>query len=175
MDRGMGDGRPQRRSTGSESVSLFRAFTYHASSSHLVSLPQSSRVTFQVRGGNGQQRSVTIGGPNTLGRPSSPYTTSPGRVPTMSESVLLRTLFLSISTSHRFTRRGGSDTPDGPTITGPIMAQYLMALLGQRDPFSELLARGMGDNPGQMGDYVFNQEGDSVHYSQYSSRIHRSR
>lgn len=43
------------------------------------------------------------------------------------------------------------------------MAQYLMALLGQRDP--SVFARGMGDNPaanGRMGDYVFNQEGSMV-------------
>lgn len=47
---------------------------------------------------------------------------------------------------------------DGTTITGPMMAQYLMALLGSRsgDPLAGLL--GMGGQHGRMGDYVFNQE-----------------
>lgn len=38
------------------------------------------------------------------------------------------------------------------------MAQYLMALLGQRDPSNEMFGRGLSD--GRMGDYVFNQEGN---------------
>lgn len=48
------------------------------------------------------------------------------------------------------------------------MAQYLMALLGHRDPFTEMFMRGMGDTthagPGRMGDYVFNQEGRCVKF-----------
>jgi len=54
-------------------------------------------------------------------------------------------------------RRPG-DGP-GPAITGPLMAQYLMALLG-REHLTEMFARGMGEGPqpGRMGDYVFNQE-----------------
>jgi hypothetical protein len=60
----------------------------------------------------------------------------------------------------RFLRRG-SNPADGPTITGPIMAQYLMAMLGQRDPSHEMFGRGLGDlADGRMGDYVFNQEGN---------------
>lgn len=50
---------------------------------------------------------------------------------------------------------------DGAGITGPIMARYLMALLG-RENLTEMFARGMGGGPpsGRMGDYVFNQEGE---------------
>lgn len=69
-----------------------------------------------------------------------------------------------MSTHHtdRFIRRG-SGPEDSPTITGPIMAQYLMALLGQRDPSNEMFGRGLGDlSDGRMGDYVFNQEGKSL-------------
>lgn len=43
------------------------------------------------------------------------------------------------------------------------MAQYLMALLG-RDPLSEVFMRGTGEEGpqrGRLGDYVFNQEGES--------------
>ncbi|KAF8665286.1 hypothetical protein AX16_000307 [Volvariella volvacea WC 439] len=46
---------------------------------------------------------------------------------------------------------------DGGNIAAPLMAQYLMSLLGHRHPLSEMLAAGRG-NPGRMGDYVFNQE-----------------
>ncbi|KAG6842468.1 hypothetical protein C0991_007598 [Blastosporella zonata] len=45
----------------------------------------------------------------------------------------------------------------GGTITGPLMAQYLMALLGQQ-PGDDAFGRGMGFGDGRMGDYVFNQE-----------------
>lgn len=43
------------------------------------------------------------------------------------------------------------------------MAQYLMALLGHRDP--SMMFGGLPEN-GRMGDYVFNQEG------KLSSQIH---
>ncbi|KIY50416.1 hypothetical protein FISHEDRAFT_71476 [Fistulina hepatica ATCC 64428] len=43
----------------------------------------------------------------------------------------------------------------GGQITGAMMAQYLLALLG-RDPFSDLE---MQNGSGRLGDYVFNQEG----------------
>ena len=48
---------------------------------------------------------------------------------------------------------------DGGTITGPMMAQYLMALLGSRgaDPSAGLF--GLNGPHGRMGDYVFNQQG----------------
>ncbi|KAI0778698.1 hypothetical protein BD413DRAFT_115422 [Trametes elegans] len=58
---------------------------------------------------------------------------------------------------------------DRPNITGPMLAQYLLALMGPGragDPFSELLGgmfgpAGMptgGPESGRWGDYVFNQE-----------------
>jgi len=49
--------------------------------------------------------------------------------------------------------------PGDAGITGPIMARYLMALLG-REHLTDMFARGMADGPqaGRMGDYVFNQE-----------------
>lgn len=43
-----------------------------------------------------------------------------------------------------------------------MMAQYLLALLGNRDPLTAMLGAGMGlggPESGRMGDYVFNQEG----------------
>jgi len=104
------------------------------------------RVRFDMHGPGGATRSVTIGGPNTLGgRPSS--VPRSGEVPTMSE----------------FIRQGGGPNQEAG-ITGPVMAQYLMALLGQRgglDPLGGLFSMGMGDNAaerGRWGDYVFNQE-----------------
>ncbi|KAF8236775.1 hypothetical protein L208DRAFT_1450868 [Tricholoma matsutake] len=91
-----------------------------------------NRFTFQMRTGSGQ-------------RPSRMYDSdlgSLGRPPTMSEFI-----------------RRGAGPEDGPTITGPVMAQYLMALLGQRDPSNDIFGRGIGDlSDGRMGDYVFNQE-----------------
>ena len=48
----------------------------------------------------------------------------------------------------------GPQEGQGGNISGPLMAQYLMALLGNRDP----ALFGMPEN-GRMGDYVFNQEG----------------
>ncbi|KAJ3517878.1 hypothetical protein NLJ89_g223 [Agrocybe chaxingu] len=47
----------------------------------------------------------------------------------------------------------GSGGQDRATINGPLMAQYLMALLGHRDP----AFFGIPEN-GRMGDYVFNQD-----------------
>ena len=42
------------------------------------------------------------------------------------------------------------------------MAHYLLRLLGDRDPLSALLAGGLGGpESGRMGDYVFDQEGQS--------------
>lgn len=62
---------------------------------------------------------------------------------------------VSTHCTNRFLRRGSG--PQGnAAITGPVMAQYLMALLGgQRDHMGGL--SGLSD--GRMGDYVFNQEG----------------
>lgn len=49
----------------------------------------------------------------------------------------------------------GPQESQGGNISGPMMAQYLMALLGHRDP----ALFGMPES-GRMGDYVFNQEGN---------------
>lgn len=82
----------------------------------------------------------------------------------------------------RFVRRGSEqnthETPDRGSITGPMMAQYLLALLSlQRhggmgpgggtgvDPLSELLGRTSTDGThGRWGDYVFNQEGEDSRF-----------
>ncbi|KAF8215912.1 hypothetical protein K438DRAFT_1799700 [Mycena galopus ATCC 62051] len=58
-----------------------------------------------------------------------------------------------------FLGRRPTDSP-GAAINGPLMARYLMALLG-REHLTDVFARGMGGEgpqPGRMGDYVFNQE-----------------
>ncbi|OBZ79191.1 putative RING finger protein P32A8.03c [Grifola frondosa] len=61
---------------------------------------------------------------------------------------------------------GGGATTDrgtqGGTITGPLMAQYILSLLSQGpnrgDPFQELFGGTPGAEGGRWGDYVFNQE-----------------
>jgi len=55
-----------------------------------------------------------------------------------------------------FLQRRPSEGPGGG-IAGPLMARYLMALLG-RDNLTDLFGRGDELQPGRMGDYVFNQE-----------------
>lgn len=57
-----------------------------------------------------------------------------------------------------FSRYTRLDTSTNPTIAGPLMAHYIMALLGHNDPASEMFSR-MGREGGRLGDYVFNQEG----------------
>ena len=58
-------------------------------------------------------------------------------------------------------------------ITAPMMLQYLMALMGARgggvDPLHALLG-GSDMQPGRMGDYVFNQEGNSNIFKVQSSQ-----
>ncbi|KAF7436455.1 hypothetical protein PC9H_003288 [Pleurotus ostreatus] len=101
--------------------------------------PSSSGFTFQVRSGGGA-RTFTFGGPNTLGaRPGAPG--GDQEPPTMTE----------------YLRRDPGAANDGPTITGPLMAQYLMALLGHRNP-SLFGMDGESMERGQYGDYVFSQE-----------------
>ncbi|KAF6766710.1 hypothetical protein DFP72DRAFT_867341 [Ephemerocybe angulata] len=98
-----------------------------------------SRFSFQVTSNNGV-RTMTFGAPrrNSAGA---------DRVPTASE-------FMGPQPSE-----AGAG---GDRITGPMMAQYLLALLGNRDPLTAMLAGGMGGpggpESGRMGDYVFNQE-----------------
>ncbi|KAJ7675324.1 hypothetical protein B0H17DRAFT_1080979 [Mycena rosella] len=89
--------------------------------------------TFEIRSGSGPNtRAVRFGGPIPLGNENPDQ-------PTMAD----------------FLQRRPADGP----ITGPIMARYLMALLG-REHLTDMFARGMSDGPqpGRMGDYVFNQE-----------------
>ncbi|KAF4573252.1 hypothetical protein EYR40_003662 [Pleurotus pulmonarius] len=101
--------------------------------------PNSSGFTFQVRTGGGA-RTFTFGGPNTLGaRSGAPD--GEQEPPTMSE----------------FLRRDPGAANDGPSITGPLMAQYLMALLGHRGP-AMFGMDGESMERGQYGDYVFSQE-----------------
>jgi len=96
-----------------------------------------SRVTFQILDEDGR-RTISIGGPNTLGRRSAQGSDGRARIPTMSEYI----------------RRG---TSTNTTIAGPLMAHYIMAMLGHNDPVSEMFSN-MGGEGGRMGDYVFNQE-----------------
>lgn len=67
---------------------------------------------------------------------------------------------------------------DRPNITGPMLAQYLLALMGPGrggDPFSDMLGgmfgpAGMppgGAESGRWGDYVFNQEGGQIPAAAY--------
>jgi len=97
----------------------------------------SSSFSFQIRSGSNGPAVFTIGGPNTLGG-------SPG-------------LSSRSSSMSDFLHSGDDD--DRPGIAGPLMAQYLMALLGNRGSHTELPG-GLGDavERGRMGDYVFNQE-----------------
>ncbi|KAJ3997012.1 hypothetical protein F5050DRAFT_1755088 [Lentinula boryana] len=98
-----------------------------------------SSFAFQIRSGSGGPAVISIGGPNTLGGTRAGSEPS-GRSPNMAE----------------FLR---SDNDRTPGIAGPLMAQYLMALLGNRGPYSDILG-GFGDaaERGRVGDYVFNQE-----------------
>ncbi|KAG1783589.1 hypothetical protein EV702DRAFT_1175627 [Suillus placidus] len=100
----------------------------------------------------GATRTLFLGGPNTLNRPRSPEQRD-REVPNISE----------------FLRRENQSGPRHPgDITGPMMAQYLLALLGQgptgrgTDPFTEMFSLGPegggGGAGGRWGDYVFNQE-----------------
>ncbi|KAJ7161289.1 hypothetical protein C8R43DRAFT_327052 [Mycena crocata] len=105
----------------------------------LSSGPRVTR-TFELRTstGGGPTRTIRIGTPLA----SNPLGTEDPDQPTMADFM------------QRRTGEGGAGG-----ITGPLMAQYLMALLG-REHLTDMFARGMSDGPqpGRMGDYVFNQE-----------------
>ncbi|KAG2156569.1 uncharacterized protein EDB93DRAFT_1310544, partial [Suillus bovinus] len=114
-------------------------------------VPGGIRLEFHSTGpSHGATRTLFLGGPNTLNRPRSPEQQRDGELPTMSE----------------FLRRENQSGPRQPgDITGPMMAQYLLALLGQGqtgrglDPFAEMFSLGPEGGPGgRWGDYVFNQE-----------------
>lgn len=136
----------------------FQIVQCHATSDYYLK-GRAATIQFSSSGPGGT-RVITFGGPNTLTR-------EPGDIPSMSQ----------------FLRRGPAnfDDDDQVNITGPMMAQYLMALLSARrpgaarsgtgsDPFAELFggpgpfgafgAGGQGHGgDGRWGDYVFNQEG----------------
>ncbi|KAH7879855.1 uncharacterized protein C8R40DRAFT_1083458 [Lentinula edodes] len=99
----------------------------------------SSSFSFQIRSGSGGPAVFSIGGPNTLGG------TRAGSEPSGRPSNLAD-----------FIQSGDERAPG---IAGPLMAQYLMALLGNRGSHTDFLG-GLGDaaERGRMGDYVFNQE-----------------
>ncbi|KAF8167358.1 hypothetical protein B0H34DRAFT_739978 [Crassisporium funariophilum] len=100
-------------------------------------------VTFELRGSHGA-RTVSLGGPNTLRRGSEGGSGGrnelPGPIPVMSS-------FVRAPPNNNDTER--------TAIQGPLMAQYLMAILGQRELPATMF--GVPEN-GRMGDYVFNQE-----------------
>ncbi|KAG2076955.1 hypothetical protein BDR04DRAFT_1002302 [Suillus decipiens] len=111
--------------------------------------PGGLRFEFHSTGPNhSAARAFLIGNPNTLSRPRSPEQRD-REVPGMSE----------------FLRRENQSGPRNPgDITGPMMAQYLLALLGQgptgrgTDPLAEMFSLGPEGASGRWGDYVFNQE-----------------
>ncbi|KAF8971719.1 hypothetical protein BDZ97DRAFT_1784748 [Flammula alnicola] len=102
-------------------------------------------VTFEVRGPSGS-RTMRFGGPSTSsgGTNGGSRPASPGAVPNMSTFIRPSPFGVPSPTG------GGTDHPN---ISGALMTQYLMALLGYHDP----QMFGMPEN-GRMGDYVFNQE-----------------
>ncbi|EGO05029.1 hypothetical protein SERLA73DRAFT_174065 [Serpula lacrymans var. lacrymans S7.3] len=113
--------------------------------------PARGGFRFELNGGpSAGQRAFILGGPNTLGRPSEQ----------VNHNVLPMSEFLR-------PRDDLGQPHNGSDITGPLMAQYLMAMLGHGpsmrgpDPFGELFNLGStegGDGGGRWGDYVFNQE-----------------
>lgn len=111
--------------------------------------PPASGFSFQIRtsggGGDTGTRTFTFGGPR--GGPGR----GGGRIPTMNEGP-----------DDDIDGLGGPAAGPGG-INGMLMAQYLMAMLGNRGgaggpgmPLHDLL--GGGPESGRMGDYVFNQE-----------------
>ncbi|ESK92693.1 zinc finger protein 364 [Moniliophthora roreri MCA 2997] len=106
-----------------------------------------SGITFQFHssGGGGGTRTFTVGGPRTLGG-------QPGGIPTMSD---------------------GPDRDNG--ITGALMAQYLMAMLGHRGPIGDMFGGMDPTERGRMGDYVFNQEALDQIISQLMEQSNASR
>ncbi|KAI0673647.1 hypothetical protein C8Q78DRAFT_1067924 [Trametes maxima] len=109
---------------------------------------RSERFNFRV-----ERTSAPGGGTRTFVMGNTPSNMGGGEIPRLSQ----------------FAPRNTDGTQqDRPNITGAMLAQYLLTLLGPRragDPFSEFLggmfgAAGMppGAESGRWGDYVFNQE-----------------
>ncbi|KAF5385369.1 hypothetical protein D9615_001229 [Tricholomella constricta] len=156
VDRGIAEGRRQSPRAGSD-----------------IGTP-GNRVTFQIRTGSSQRPNAGVrpgsGGaeqPLTMDeflRRESDHAGSGGSTntrPSMAQGVRSGSGGAEQPlTMDEFLRREPQHTGGGTTFTGPFMAQYLMALLGQRDPLNDFFGRGMGDPAmeGRMGDYVFNQE-----------------
>jgi len=117
-----------------------------------------SGLRFEVQSSGTGRRTVTIGGPNILGtRLGGNSSSTPPAVPSMSD--------------YRRENNLNANAAGGTPITGPIMAQYLSALLGAHggpaDPLAALFALGLGNHgglgaasaeSGRWGDYAFNQE-----------------
>lgn len=96
----------------------------------------SRRLSFQT--GNGGNVTLSFGSGGGFGSgPASP-------IPTLAD-------FLAAGPQPDRRR----DRAEAPGIAGPLFAQYLMALLGGRAGPS---LGDLGAMPGQMGDYVYNQE-----------------
>ncbi|KAJ3534464.1 hypothetical protein NM688_g7132 [Phlebia brevispora] len=98
----------------------------------------------RTRDNNGL-RTVISGGPPRTG------TDGTGQIPTFTEYMAQH-------------GRGGGQGPGRGTIEGPLMLQYLLAMLqqpgGRGDQFLEMFggAHPSGAETGRWGDYVFNQE-----------------
>jgi E3 ubiquitin-protein ligase RNF115/126 len=75
-------------------------------------------------------------------------------------SALLNCCWFDTSASRFVQHRDEGEMREGPRISGPLFAHYLMSLLGQTD--HPMLPMFMGGVPegGRMGDYVFSQEGE---------------
>ena len=74
----------------------------------------------------------------------------------------------SSSLLDRFIQSGLQADHERPSIAGALMAQYLTAVLGNHDHGGMLF--GMPEN-GRMGDYVFNQEGESTVFTHPSGGL----
>ncbi|THV07465.1 hypothetical protein K435DRAFT_772398 [Dendrothele bispora CBS 962.96] len=118
---------------------LFQGLMDRGISSRRPSSPRpnaGSGFSVQIRNGSNGPATISFGGPRTLGTGDGG-----GGVPTMSEYLRRRP-------------DGGGDRQS--PIAGPLMAHYLMALLGGRGPMGDVF--GDAAQTGRMGDYVFNQE-----------------
>ncbi|KAH9913363.1 uncharacterized protein B0H18DRAFT_1049185 [Fomitopsis serialis] len=105
-------------------------------------------LTIRIQGSpDGRSRTMIIGG-GAAGRRDSQGRGDQGQTPPLLSEFL----------------RGSQTRQDGgPGIAGPLMAQYLLAILGNRpgagmDGFFPLMGMPGGADDGRWGDYVFNQE-----------------
>ena len=127
-------------------------------------------IAQNTSGGSGYtiriNRTSNPGGPTRTTFSSGPIRTDrSGEVPLLSEYASLPRITTKPSTDpiNRFVSQNGRQGQDGG-INGPLMFQYLLAMLqqpGRRGPMADILEGFMppGAESGRMGDYVFNQEG----------------